>query len=60
MDQLDALTIQFLNQVVNQFEALDRFMVHLKGNNLVKGGVLLSLYWWAWFSTERAMRCVLL
>jgi len=50
MDQLDSIVIALLNQVTGQIEILDRLMVHLKGNNLAKGGAVLAVYWWIWFA----------
>jgi undecaprenyl-diphosphatase len=45
----DSFIIHFLNQYSRQSETIDFFIRFISGNHLIKGGVLLLLFWWAWY-----------
>lgn len=54
MNVFDESIISFLNEFSNRYIIFDFFINYLKGNMLWKGGVLMALYWMAWFKkTER-------
>lgn len=49
---LDERVIALLNQVAGQIPQLDRVISALTHNHLLKGGVLMGLFWWLWFREE--------
>lgn len=49
MLSFDSFIIHFLNQYARQSEAIDFFIRFISGNRLTKGGVLLLIFWWAWY-----------
>lgn len=49
MFSLDACIISFLNQYARQSEEIDFTIRFISGNHLIKGGVLLLIFWWAWY-----------
>lgn len=51
MNFFDAWIMSLVGDITQQSAILDALASHLKGNNLVKGGVVLSVYWWLWFSS---------
>ncbi len=54
MNVFDKEIIGFLNSLVNHFWMIDRFIVWIEGNDLLKGGVLCALIWWRWFAVGQA------
>lgn len=46
---LDTAVITFVNQFARHSWTLDQVLAFVSINKLVKGGVLISLLWWAWF-----------
>lgn len=50
MTVLDASAIAFLNQFSGASPEFDRIVHAISHNELIKGGVLMTLFWWAWFS----------
>jgi undecaprenyl-diphosphatase len=48
----DAAIIEFLNQFSRQWWAVDVTIVFLSSNHLVKGGLLMLIFWWGWFRTD--------
>lgn len=49
----DIAIIRFLNQFSGQFEVFDAFIHLISGNHIIKGGILISLTWWAWFKVSK-------
>lgn len=49
MNAFDLKIVQFLNTFAHRSWAVDSFFVLLSENFLLKGGVITTLYWWAWF-----------
>lgn len=45
----DVGIISFLNQFAHRSATLDYFIMLIGSNTLIKGGVITSLVWWAWF-----------
>jgi undecaprenyl-diphosphatase len=58
--RLDVAILTFVNQFVGRWPEFDRFIAYLSWQNTLKGGVLCTLLWWAWFSgRDRAREIVL-
>jgi undecaprenyl-diphosphatase len=56
----DLTVLHFVNQFVGRWPELDRFVAYLSWQNILKGGMLAALVWWAWFSgRERAKELML-
>lgn len=49
MNFFDSAILHFFNQGARQSWVFDQVVAFLSANNLLKGGVLISLVWWAWF-----------
>src|ERR1051326_3232193 len=49
ISQVDHAILAALNGSVGRWPTLDRLVVVLAGNHLLKGGVMMALVWWAWF-----------
>jgi undecaprenyl-diphosphatase len=47
---LDQAIIAVLNGLAGRSPAVDRLVLIVAGNHLMKGGVVMALVWWAWFS----------
>ena len=54
MNIFDAEIISFLNQFSHRSWTFDYLVSFISGNQLLKGGVLVSLLWWLWFKYEGA------
>jgi undecaprenyl-diphosphatase len=52
MNIFDSQIISFVNQFSQHSWMFDKLVVHLEKNNLLKGGVLSTIIWWAWFKKE--------
>jgi len=50
--KLDYEITTYLNQFAQHSWVFDKFFVFISSNQLLKGGVLLTLIWWAWFKSE--------
>jgi undecaprenyl-diphosphatase len=50
MNPFDLGIIHFLNAFAHRSEGFDSFVVFLVGSDLLKGGVLMALFWGAWVS----------
>ena len=50
MNPFDLAVIGFLNQFAQRSWLFDKFVVVISGNQLLKGGVLITLVWYAWFA----------
>ncbi len=63
MFPLDLSWLAFLNRFARQSRLLDGLLLKVSSLHLFKGGILLAVFWWAWFSTRlerpRARRAVL-
>lgn len=51
MNPFDLTIIRFVNGFAHHSVFFDTF-VYLLGNNLLKGGVVVALLWWAWFRAD--------
>ena len=49
MNTFDPAVPGFLNRFTLTFRVLDKTVVVLSTNQLLKGGVLIALIWWLWF-----------
>ena len=49
MNAFDLKIVQFLNTFADRSWTVDRFFLLLSENFLLKGAVITTLYWWAWF-----------
>jgi undecaprenyl-diphosphatase len=49
----DAAIIHFLNSFVHSSEPFDRLIVFIQSDGFQKGGVVIVLFWWAWFSRSK-------
>jgi undecaprenyl-diphosphatase len=52
MTAFDEYIIRSLNSWANRWEAFDSIILLLRVTDLLKGGVISALIWWAWFRTE--------
>jgi undecaprenyl-diphosphatase len=52
MNPFDAGIVHFLNQFAHRSWTFDNAMVLLSANHLIKGGVIMALFWWAWFRED--------
>lgn len=50
MNFFDLKIITFLNQYAQQSWIFDKFVGSISANHLLKGGILVTLIWWAWFT----------
>jgi undecaprenyl-diphosphatase len=49
MNSFDSSIIMFLNSFARHSWGFDSFVFMISGNDLLKGGVIVALIWWAWF-----------
>jgi undecaprenyl-diphosphatase len=49
MNSFDSSIISFLNGFAHHFQSFDTFVIMLSKNDLLKGGAVVALVWWAWF-----------
>ncbi len=52
MTAFDVHVIRFLNSYANRWQPFDSVILLLRNTNLIKGGVIAALIWWAWFRTK--------
>lgn len=50
MNWFDFPIIHFLNSFVHHSWPADALLVEMSGNTLLRGGVLMAMFWWAWFN----------
>ncbi len=50
MNGFDVSIIKFLNSFSRRSEHFDKLMDFIVGNNLIKGGIVVSLFWFFWFN----------
>lgn len=53
MNLFDSMIIEFINQFAQQSWTVDSIIKFISENHLVKGGVLLAIFWWGWFRVDR-------
>lgn len=53
MNPFDLTIIEFLNQFSQASKIADSTIKFISGNHLTKGGVLLIIFWWGWFRTNK-------
>jgi undecaprenyl-diphosphatase len=49
LNSFDTSVISFVNSFAHRWFALDATVALIATNNLIKGGVIAALIWWAWF-----------
>ncbi|MEO5658225.1 MAG: phosphatase PAP2 family protein [Polaromonas sp.] len=52
MNYFDAAILYFFNQGARKSWIFDQVVAFLSVNNLLKGGILVALVWWAWFRND--------
>jgi len=52
MNYFDFQIITFINQFSQHSWIFDKLIAFLSYNNLLKGGILSTIIWWAWFNSE--------
>jgi undecaprenyl-diphosphatase len=53
MGQFDYVIVHFLNSFAHRSWALDTFVSLVEESNLLKGGLGLAFFWWAWFKIDK-------
>jgi len=49
LNPFDQAVLGFLNRFAQRSPTFDDLVVLVNDNNLLKGGFIMALYWWAWF-----------
>ncbi len=49
MNSLDTLLLEYINSFSRVSGSFDSFVFFIAGNHLIKGAVILLLFWWLWF-----------
>jgi undecaprenyl-diphosphatase len=49
MNAFDLNILQFFNQFIGRSGGFDYAMSFITDNDLLKGGVIMTVYWWLWF-----------
>lgn len=52
MNSFDFAIIRFVIAFANRSEAFDRLVLYVANADLLKGGALITVLWWAWFRHE--------
>jgi len=52
VNSFDRSVLAFVNQFAQRSRVFDAFVVLIDGENLLKGGSMMALYWWAWFRRD--------
>lgn len=52
MNSFDIEILYFINQFSQQSWAFDSTIKFISNNHLIKGGILLILFWWGWFKAN--------
>jgi len=52
MNTFDAAVITYVNQFSQHSQTVDKALTFLFDNHLLKGGVLATIIWWAWFRSD--------
>ena len=58
MNHFDTSIIGFLNQFAQQSGTVDSTAKFISENHLIKGGVLLTFFWWGWFRVNRKQKFI--
>lgn len=53
MNAFDVTIIHLFNQFANKSLISDSFLVFISHVDLLKGGVIMTLFWWAWFEHDQ-------
>ena len=53
MNSFDAAILEFVNSAAQKSRFFDLVVGHISWNNLLKSGLILSFFWWAWFKDDR-------
>ena len=53
MNGIDAAIMSFVNQFVQRSWAFDHLLVQMAHNELVRGGLVMTFFWWIWFAYEK-------
>jgi undecaprenyl-diphosphatase len=53
VNQFDFSIVHFLNGFAHRSHTFDALIAIVEESNLLKGGVGLALFWWAWFETDK-------
>lgn len=56
MNALDYEIIVYMNQFAQRSWLLDKTLSFWSGHHVFKGGVLITLFWWAWFRSGQQQR----
>ena len=56
MNVFDETIMTFLGDLTQRSEWFDQLMLRLKANQLIKGGAVVSVLWWLWFSEKKDSR----
>lgn len=51
MNGLDRTILLFVNGFAHKSSAFDAVIAEIEHTNFLKGGILMALFWWAWFTT---------
>jgi undecaprenyl-diphosphatase len=54
MNPIDSTVIHFFNGFAHRSFVFDSLVVRISNSNLVKGGIMMALFWWAWFRPDSA------
>jgi undecaprenyl-diphosphatase len=49
MNKFDLAVLTYLNSFANRYPAIDAAVTSSQGNNLLKGGILIAVWWYYWF-----------
>ena len=52
MNILDYTILDFFNRFAQQSLQFDQFVLLISDNALLKGGIIMALFWWTWFDRE--------
>jgi undecaprenyl-diphosphatase len=52
MNFFDASILCFLNDFARHWDAFDSLVVLVSENNLLKGGLMMALLWWVWYTPD--------
>jgi len=55
MEWFDLWCLTFLNQFSQSSPLFDSLVVYAAKSNLFKGGVIMTLFWWAWFKSDASV-----
>jgi undecaprenyl-diphosphatase len=53
VNPFDTGIIHFLNQFAHRSWTFDNAVILFSANPLIKGGVIMALFWWAWFHEDK-------